>query len=166
MPLNSTQLWVQSLLQGLIVPGNAGQLQAYITPEDPRDTNTPAAYIWPARGDEERQSMPRANAPGVVSPGWKIMVHDIDVYLTWFNDDSDPEADITFPAVIDCVMDVLRSSADPAVLTDALTGRVSQLIDLGEKMTWTFGGVRATADQRYLRYDALLTLTVTEELQS
>jgi hypothetical protein len=157
---------VQGLLDGIIVPGNTRQLQAYITPEDPHDEPNPAAYIWPARGEEQRQSLPRANVPGVITPGWKTIVHDIDVYLTWFNDGQGADADVVFPAVIDAVMDVLRSSADPAVLTDALTGRESQLIDLGERMTYTLAGVRSTADQRYLRYDALLTLTVTEELQS
>lgn len=168
MPINSTQLYIKGLLDGLIVPGNASPLEAFITPEDPRDVDNPAAYIWPSRGSENRQAVPRvgASAANPKAAGWKEQHHSLDIWLTWFNDDSDPNGDISFPAVLDVVMFTLRSSANPAVVYDPLTALGSQLIDVGERMDYQMGGVRTTADQRWLRYDALLTLTIIEELQS
>jgi hypothetical protein len=168
LPINSTQVYIKNLLQGLIVPGNQLPLEAYITPEDPRDEENPAAYIWPSNGNENRQAVPRVGAD-IYDPkqaGWKTLTHDLDIWLTWFNDDSDPNADISFPAVVDIVMYTLRSSANPAVVYDPLTALGSQLIDVGERMTYRIGGLRATADQRWVRYDAQLTLTIIEELQS
>lgn len=166
MPLNSTQLWIKGLLDGLIVPGNANTLQAYITPLDPYEEDNPAAYIWPTSGNEDRQAMPRVNAAPGIGAGWKTLTHELAIWLTWFNDESDPDADISFPAVIDVVMFTLRSSANPAVIYDPLTGVGSQLIDVGERMNWRFAGIRATADQRWNRYDAEITATIIEELQS
>jgi hypothetical protein len=156
------------LLNGLVVPGNRRTLEAYITPEDPRDEENPAAYIWPSQGTEERQAVPRVGADiyNPLQAGWKTLTHDLDIWLTWFNDDSDTNADISFPAVVDVVMFTLRSTANPWVVIDPLTGLESQLIDVGERMTYRLAGVRATADQRWLRYDAQLTLTIIEELQS
>ena len=167
-PINSTQLYIKNMLDGLIVPGNSRALEAYITPEDPRDEENPAAYIWPTQGSENRQAVPRvgADAANPAQAGWKESTHELDVWLTWFNDDSDPNADISFPAVVDVVMYTLRSSANPAVITDPLTGLESQLIDVGERMAYHMAGVHSTADQRWLRYDAQLTLTIIEELQS
>lgn len=168
MPINSTQVYIKSLLDGLIVPGNSRTLEAYITPEDPRDEENPAAYIWPSNGSENRQAVPRVGADTAhpTQAGWKEATHELDIWLTWFNDDSDPNADISFPAVVDIVMYTLRSSANPAVIYDQLTGIGSQLIDVGERMTYRMAGVRSVADQRYLRYDAQLTLVLIEELQS
>jgi hypothetical protein len=168
IPLNSTQLYIKGMLDGLIVPGNSLPLQAYITPEDPRDDENPAAYIWPSTGDENRQAVPRVGAD-IYNPseaGWKTMNHQMSVWVTWFNDDGDPNPDISFPAVIDVIMYTLRSSANPAVVYDPLTALPSQLIDVGERMTYHMAGVRTAADQRFLRYDAELTLSIIEELQS
>lgn len=166
--MNSCQLYIKNMINGLTVPGNANSLLAYITPEDPFDDTNPAAYIWPSTGNEDRQAVPRVGAD-IYNPtqaGWKTLTHDLDIYLTWFNDDSDPNADISFPAVLDVVMYTYRSSANPAVVADPLTGLQSQLIDVGERMTYRMAGIHATADQRWLRYDAQLTLTIIEELQS
>jgi hypothetical protein len=166
-PLNSTQLYIKGLVDGLILPGNNRPLEAFITPEDPRDEPNPAIYIWPARGDEHRQASPRVNVLRTPnSAGWKIIDHEIELFLMWFDDDGDAQSDTTFPAVIDTVMFTLRSNANPAVIYDPYTALGSQLIDVGERMTYQLAGVRAVADQRFLRYDALITLSITEELQS
>jgi hypothetical protein len=168
VPLNSTQLAIKGLLDGLVVPGNKRTLEAYITPEDPRSEDNPAAYIWPTAGNEDRQAVPRVGADTLhpAQAGWKTLTHQLNIWLTWFNDESDPNADISFPAVVDVVMYTLRSTANPWVVSDPLTGLQSQLIDVGERMSYRLGGVRTTADQRWNRYDAELTLTIIEELQS
>lgn len=163
MPLNTVQAYLKGLLDGLAIPGNVGNLEAYITPPDPRDDPPPAAYIWPASGDEKRQAMPRGNPPGA---GWKTLTHSVHVYLTWFNAADDPNADSAFPAVIDTVMTALRSAPNPVRASDPYTGQVSDLVDIGEQMTWDYGPVHAVADQRWLRYDCLITVTVTELIQA
>jgi hypothetical protein len=166
VPLVSTQAYVLSLIDGLIVPGFVGTIEAFITPLDPdEESGPPKAYIWPATGTEQRQSLPRENAPNVVEPGFKEITHDIDVFVVWFASDDDPMPDANFPSVIDAVMGLLRGSANPAVLYDPLAGTVSQLVNLGERMVYDIATPRSTADQRMLRYDARITLTVLEELQ-
>lgn len=169
MPVNTVHQAIKGILDGLVVPGKAGVLHCYITPPDPRDDPDPAIYIWPSRGNEHRQSVPRAS-PGYQASfqsGWKEIVHTIDGFLTWFGEDTDNQADSTFPAVVDLVMQALRNADDPMyAVTDPLTGQQSDLAGIGEKLSYEIGPVRATADQRYLRYDALITVTISEWFQA
>lgn len=168
MPLNSAQLFVKDQLDGITPPGDtgiSGPLVALITPYDPDESGEARAYVWPATGKESRRAIPRNTGMGT-SSGWKNLEHSLQVFLTWFDSDSDPDADTNFPALIDYVMDVLRTCADPAVVTDPLTGRVSQLIDVGENMDYTYVPPRSTADQRQLRYDCRITLSILELFQA
>jgi hypothetical protein len=169
MPVNTVHLAIKSILDGLIVPGKAGVLHCYITPVDPREDPDPAIYIWPSRGHEHRQSVPRAS-PGyqpATQSGWKEIEHTIDGFLTWFGEDSDSQADSTFPAVVDAVLQALRNADDPMyAVTDPLTGQQSDLAGIGEKLEYEIGPVRTVADQRYLRYDALITIQFCEWFQS
>jgi hypothetical protein len=168
MPTNTVHLALKGILDGLIVPGIAGVLRCYITPPDPRDEPDPAIYIWPARGREHRQSVPRAS-PGYqasTQSGWKELEHTVDGFLTWFGPGGDRNSDSTFPAVVDAVLMALRNADDPMyAVTDPLTGQQSDLTGIGEKLDYEIGPVRSTADQRYLRYDALITISVCEFLQ-
>ena len=59
MSLNTAQQYIQSLLDGLPLPGDGtANLSAVITPPDPNVENAavPTAYIWPTRGVESRNS--------------------------------------------------------------------------------------------------------------
>ncbi|GAA4626880.1 hypothetical protein GCM10023196_036930 [Actinoallomurus vinaceus] len=166
MPLVTAQNHIKGLLDALSVPGPSGiePLHAFITPPDPYTESAPAAYIWPARGTEARQSLPRNR--GGVNGAWKTVKQDIEVYLVWFGSDSDPDADSAFPSIVDAVLNALRTSPDPAIVTDPDSGMTVELCGVGEDMSWQLGPVRSVADERYLRYDALVRVPFSEFIQA
>ena len=170
MPLVTATQWVLLCLNGLPLPANTGDhLQAFIAPPNPEeDQLDPHCYIWPSAGSEARESIPRGPAPAdVTKSGWKALTHQIDVFLTWFQDDSDPNPDMSFLTVVDTVMDALRTTQDPVLLTDPVTGRYSQVYATGERMNWDVAPVRGVmADQRILRWDARIVARIGEELQA
>jgi len=74
--------------------------------------------------------------------------------------------DTSFPALLDAVMDALRTCPDPQVVTDPYTGRQSNMVNLGEDMTYTYVPPHSTADQRQLRFDARITARLLELVQA
>jgi hypothetical protein len=170
VPLNSVTQYLLRLLDGIQLPGTAGQagqLACYITPPDPGSLEVPTAYLWPVQGTETRLTPPRAGGPGVAGPGWKHITHRVQLALAFVGAGDDPAADTTFPAVIDAVMAVLRPSPDEAKVVDPVTGIISSLLlGIGEDMSYDFAVVRTLKDQRYLRYDARLTISVNEYFQA
>ena len=170
MPIASTQAYIQSLLDGLPMPGNAPDMVAFITPPDPNvEAGPPTAYIWPVDGNESRNpasggAIPRNTGPNTPA-GRKPLEHMIDIYVVFFSPDDDPDADAQFPGIIDAVMDALRTSANPVVVTDPYTGLETQLIDVGERLTYRIT-INALADQAFNRYDGLVTAPVLELLQA
>jgi hypothetical protein len=179
LPINSVQVYVQNLLNGLIMPAGAGNLVAYITPPDPNEeTDLPTAYIWPSDGDESRNNTKGGTVPRnpgfsstvttldqlLSQSGYKTFEHHLDVYVIWNGQDDDPNADTWFPGMIDAIMFTLRTSPDPAVAQDPYTGQLTTLIDVGENMSYRVT-LRSLADQRYNRYDALITLELLEIMQ-
>jgi hypothetical protein len=169
MSLNSTQLYIQGLVQGLQPPGGTGiqgPVEALITPYDPDESGLPRIYVWPSNGPESRLAWPRNTGPGTPA-GWKQTRHSVQLFLVWFDDsDADADIDINFPALIDYVMFTLRTCTDPAPVTDPFDGSPSWLLDIGEDMTYEYVPPRSTADQRMLRYDAKITCPVTEYFQA
>lgn len=168
MPVNTVMQSILQIVDGLILPGTAGVLEGYITPPDPRDEPPPAIYIWASNGSEHRQALPRGNTPGAGSlAGWKEIEHTVDAYLTWFGEDSDTDADTSFPAVLDAVLSALRTSGQsPLYTSDPLTGMQSDLVDIGERLDYELALPRSTASERYLRYDARITIHVLEFFQA
>ena len=160
MPIAAACAFVKGLLNGLAMPGGLPNMAAYILPPDPNvEAEIPTAYVWPTEGDESRApekggTIPRNTGPDTPA-GTKSLDHSIDVFCVYFQADDDPQADSLFPGVIDAVMDALRTSADPAVITDPYTGDQSQLIDLGERQKYHIV-VSALEDQRYNRLDGLI----------
>lgn len=168
MPINTTQIYINDLLNGLVWPFTAvPALQSQITPPDPNvDATTPQAYVWPAHGNEGRDprrggTIPRATGPNSPS-GLKTQTHRLEIYLVYFEADDDPDADSLFPGMVDWIMNALRLSQDTTpVLLDPWTNRESYLIDVGEQMDYQIT-VRALADQRHNRYDGLITCVINE----
>lgn len=168
MPIVSTMRFIQGLIDGTTPPGDTGipgPLVALITPYDPDDSGEARAYIWPSTGTENRRAIPRNTGPNTPA-GWKNARHTVDVFLVWFDSDDDQNADTNFPALIDFVMDLLRTCNDPAQVTDPDTGRISQQINIGEEMTYEYVPPMSMEDQRYLRYDAKITVHALEMFQS
>jgi hypothetical protein len=161
------QGFLLSILDGLQFPYDVPAARAFITPPDPRvQAKVPAIYIWPASGEENRSAqlggtVPRNKGPGTPS-GTKGLEHRMDVYLTWFNVNSGSQQDPKFPAMVDAVMAALRySQPNPAEITDPATGLTSTIYNVGENISYQVG-VEATADERWLRYDALLAVSCWE----
>jgi hypothetical protein len=169
VPLNTVQFFLRDTLDGLVLPLGLGNLAAFISPPNPGDGMVPAVYVWGSNGSESRLTVPRAQHLNVASGGDKTLVHQADVWLVWFGSSEDPDVNAQFPAIIDRVMGALRNTrlVDGAqYVTDPVTGQLSQLLDVGEDMSWEYAPVKAIVDQRYLRYDARVTVTVTEVIQS
>ena len=175
MPINTVQQFLRGLLDGLPlnIPGvlpDTNVLNAFITPPNPNDDARPGAYIWGAHGDEKRLAVPRAQPGQLSSGGDKQATHNVSIWLVWFGPGADPDADQQFPSIIDAVIGCLRNAqlhdAVTQLVSDPLTGQQSALLDVGENMSWEYAGVRATADQRYLRFDAIVTVDIVEIFQA
>lgn len=168
MPINSTQVYINNLLNGLVWPfTGVPPLQCQITPPDPNvEADTPQAYVWPARGRENRNpkfggTIPRATSDNSPS-GLKTQQHRMEIFLVWWGLSTDPDSDTLFPGMVDVIMDTLRVSADPTpIQNDPWTNRQSYLIDVGENMDYEIT-IRAVVDERYNRYDALITCIIDE----
>jgi hypothetical protein len=145
-------------------------MRAFIMPPDPNDESQyPTAYVWPADFDESRNpqaggSIPRNTGPGTPS-GFKPVEHSIEIFILYFQAGDAPDADSLFPGIVDAVDAALRTSADPAQITDPYTGMQSTLYDVGEVIRGRIT-VSAVADQAFNRLDCLLTCTVHELIQA
>jgi hypothetical protein len=169
MPVVTVSCYIRDLLNGIQPPGDTGitgPLLAQITPYDPDESGIARAYVWAATGPESRLAFPR-NTGTNTPAAWKQIRHDMKIFLTWFDDtDTDPNVDVNFPLLIDFVMDVLRTSKNSVQVTDPETGQVSNLVDVGENMTYEYVPPMSLEDQRYLRFDCLITAPVLELFQS
>ena len=141
--------------------------QAYITPPDPLvRAKIPAIYIWPSDGQENRSSelggtVPRNSGPNTPS-GTKGLLHQFDIYVTWFSVMSGKQADPRFPGVVDTIMMALRTSQpNPADFTDPNTGLTSTVYNIGEQMRYRIG-VESTKDEAQKRYDSLIQCSIWE----
>ena len=163
----TVQAFLLALLDNLELPYNIPAAKAYITPPDPRvQAKVPAIYIWPSDGTENRSpelggTIPRNTGPNTAS-GTKGLLHQFDVYVTWFSSNSGRQQDPVFPAIVDTVMLALRySQPNPYQATDPATNLTSAIYNVGETMRYRTG-VEATNAERWLRYDALIQVSIWE----
>jgi hypothetical protein len=170
MPIVSCQNAIMGILQGLPMPNGNYLLEAYITPPDPEtDYSCPHAYLWPTKGEESRNpadggALPRNTGVGTPS-GTKPIRHHFEIFVRWYANNDDPGADSWFPAMLDAIMWQLRTATDPLVVTDPFTDIESQLVGIGEDMTYMIT-IRATADEAYNMYDGLITVPLWEILHA
>lgn len=171
MPIVSVQTYVKNLLQGLTPPGKTGihgAISALVTPLDP-DVNPDGiarVYVWPATAPEKRIAMPRNNAAIGSVGGFKQLKHDLHIFLMWMDIPQDTTSDVNFPELIDFVMNVLRTSGNPTLFTDPGTGNQSQIVNLGEDMTYEFVPPRTLDPQLMRRYDAWIRCSLLEIFQA
>jgi hypothetical protein len=169
MPIVSAQSYVSSILQGMTPPGRtgiSGPVSALITADTP-DVNPdgiPRCYVWPAKGPEKRIAMPRNTGPGTPA-GWKQTAHNLEIFLVWMDNADDAGADVNFPLFIDWVMDILRTSPNPAQWQDPESGIVSNFVNLGEEMTYDYVPPRTLEPDAERRYDARVSVTLWEDFQ-
>ena len=170
MPIVSAQTYVKGILAGMVPPGDTGirqPIDSLITPLDP-DVNPDGiarCYVWPAKGPEKRLAIPRNSGKGTPA-GWKQITHQLEIFMVWMDSPDDPAADVNFPLFIDFVMDELRTSPNPAQFTDPDTGRASNMVNLGEVMTYDYVPPRTLESQAMRRYDARIQCSLLELFQS
>jgi hypothetical protein len=159
VPLNSVQLYVQSLLDNLPIPGMTVPLQAYITPPTIDDLDSPKAYVWGTRLRINRQTMPRG-------AGFKHLAWLIDIYLVYETNPDSPTLDQEFPLIVDAVMNKLWTTTTPLFITDPVTGIQSQLLNVGENMEFEYPPERTPATLRMLYYTARIGMELYEAVQA
>jgi hypothetical protein len=159
VPLLSVQTYVQGLLDGLTIPGLSVPLEAYITPPTVEDIDRPKAYIWGSRLRVQRQTMPRG--AGFKHLGWMV-----DIYLVYETNPDSPTVDQEFPAIVDAVMSKLWTTPTPLLITDPLTGVVSQLLNVGENFEFEYPPERTPATLRMLFYSCRIGMELYEAVQA
>lgn len=159
MPLNSVQVYVQSLLADLPIPALDRNLEAYITPPTVEDIDRPKAYIYGARLRGQRQTAPRG-------PGFKRLNWMVDVYLSWETVPDEPSVDQEFPLIVDAVLKAAWTTTMPLVITDPTTGQKSQILAIGEDFELEYPPERTPATLRLLYYTARIGLDVYEAVQA
>jgi hypothetical protein len=170
MPIVSVQNALMSILQGLPMPGGNYLLEAFVTPPDPEtDYTNPHIFIWPTKGSESRDPKDGGAIPrntGVGTPaGTKPIRHHMEMFVRWYANNDDPNADSQFPSFIDAICWALRTCQDPQIAVDPFTQVESQLVGIGEEITYMIT-LRSTEDEAYGLYDCLLTLPVLEILHA
>jgi hypothetical protein len=159
MPLNSCQLYIHSMLDGLIIPGAAQPLQAYITPPNIEDLDGPRAYVWGGRLRGKRQAGPRG-------PGFKHLQWTIDVYLSYLTVPDGANIDQEFPLIVDAIMAATWATKMPLVITDPTTQVMSQIQSIGEDFDLEYPPERNPATLRMLYYTCRVGLDVFEVVQA
>lgn len=163
MPLNSVQLKVQEILQGLALPGWSQTLQCFITPPVVQDLSGPVAYVWGGKMTGARLAMPRG-------AGFKKLTWTVQVYLAYETTPDDPEAppsgapsvDQAFPLAVDAVMTALWTTPMPVALIDPTTNVTTQMVSIGEQFDLEYPPVHTPATLRMLYFAARLNLQVQE----
>lgn len=176
MPLNSVQLYVHRLLDGLTIPGPPGvlssTLDAYITPPTLDDMDNPKAYIWGGRQRARRQAMPRATNFTQSTGGFKYLDYTLSIYLKYLTNPQDPEVDQEFPIFIDTVLYQLWNTTMP-IFIDSQGNRVSvggenisQITSIGEEWDLDYPPEMTPATQRMLLYGCRIAMTLQEVIQA
>lgn len=168
VPIVTVQSFLLNILDGLELPYGMPAAEAFITPPDPRiKARVPAIYIWPSNSEESRSgelggTVPRNSGFGTPS-GTKGFLHQVDIYVTWTGAmNRGRQTDPIFPGIVDAVTAALRyCTPNPAYLTDPNTGLTSTVYNVGE-MQRTQLGLEDLADERLIRYDALVMCSVWE----
>lgn len=163
MPLNSIQLYLQSILDGLPIPGSTTTLEAQITPPVTQDLDGPIAFVWGGSMRTVRQTGPRGN-PG--KAGFKHQQWDADVWLVYLTNPDDPELDQEFPLIVDAILAQLWSTPEPLFITDPTTGLNTQLLSVGEEYRLEYAQVHTPATLRMLYYTAHLTVSLYEAVNA
>lgn len=165
MSINSVQLYMKGLLDGMDLPVSMGgnKLTAMVSPPAKDSRTVPRCYIWGSTGTEARRTMPRTE-------GFKNVEHKIDIWVVAF---ASPKGvgtgsqDSPFPSILEAIMNQLRTTPMPVInLVDNITGRTSDIISIGEDMKWDYAPVHTIVPDRTLRFDGRIVATVKEWLQA
>jgi hypothetical protein len=171
VPLNSTQLYVKGILDGLMIPGVAKPLTVHVTPPNIEQLDGPRAYVWGGRLRGQRQTAPRIHA-------FKKLSWEIDVYLSYLTVAGTATVDQEFPVIVDAIMAATWQVEMPLIIdsqgqriptgtgaTQVLPEKSSQILSIGEEFQLEYPPERNPATMRMLYYTCRLGLDVTEVVQ-
>jgi len=176
MPLNSVQLYVKGLLDGLTIPGPPGEastsLTAWITPPTLEDLDAPRAYIWGGRQRAHRQSMPRVTNFTQSTGGFKFLDYTIDIYVVYLTNPQDTMVDQEFPIILDTILYQLWNTTMPIFIdsqgNEVSEGgeNISQVLSIGEQWDMEYPPEKTPATQRMLYYTARISMLLQEAIQA
>lgn len=167
MTIGAVQAQVQTLLSGLAVPGYAQPMRALVKVPVPDKIvlGQPLAFIWGGAGNRSRMALPRENPAFQTSVGWKGNEHQLGIWVYAVSlanaDTQDP-----FPAAIEAICGALEAAVVPARVADPVTGSISYLVDLGERISWEYDIDRTIGDQRTVRSLCHLEASCLESFQA
>ncbi len=158
MSLNAVQQYAQSQLDGL-QSANLPAAVAYVLPPSVVNlADAPAIFIWGEDLDETRATIPRLR-------GEKRVAHMLHMYVQWVTD-NDPSHVQDFPVLLDTIRTKLRTIPLPVPITDTVTGEVTYLMDIGERILVSYKTPTPTADQRNLLFSAIFRVHAAEHLSN
>lgn len=177
MPLNSVQLYVRSLLDGIPIPSphnDAVPLEAYITPPTLEDLDGPRAFIWGGRQRVHRQTMPRTQPNDPSTAGFKYFDYTIDIYLSYLTNPNDDYIDQEFPMFIDAVCSVLWNTTMPIFIdpsgapvdNGSQTDQDSQVLSIGEEWELEYPPEKTPATLRMLYYTCRIAMRLQEAVKA
>lgn len=155
MSVNTVQVHVKNLLNGLTIPNYQTPLITYITPPNPGKMPGPAAYVWATSGQNRRQTAPRGS-------GFRQVDWTVSIWLMAPGLANDPLSDVKFAGLIDTVINALVTDTMPIMEVDPVSGLPFQLLAIGEEFQIQQSPVHALNDQRLLLFEALIELSVKE----
>jgi len=168
--LTAVQWYLKTeLLDGLQSP-MFDPLEALIQPPVLADVaDHPYAYIWAGRGSERRQTAPRAirQPSGAINPGgYQKMTWTISVRLYTVMSQDDPNIELAFPALIDTVVKELNVTQIPIVITDPVTGQLTQILTIAETLNSDYATAVTTSaeGQGIIRFACDLSVEVQEKV--
>jgi hypothetical protein len=159
MGLNAVLPYMQGIVNDLPIPGGGQPLLAYITPPTQKALTNPVAYIIPGPSPGKRQSAPRG-------AGFMEIVWSIDHYIKYLTNPNATNLDQQFPLIVDAVLFAYWGTKMGTQITDAVTGRTTGIIAIGEEIEVIPEPVRTPASFRSLLFDALIRITVKEVIQA
>lgn len=162
MGLNAVQHYVQGIVNGLVVPGSVGTIEAWIQPPAWESLSGPKAYIWGGKMRRRRQTTPRGR--GFQQNDWIVDI--FLAYETVSDTTNDPNVDQEFPLVIDAVIDTLAATTMPLMITDPTTNKQSQITSIGEELDLEYPPEKSPATDRLVLYLCVIGAHVTEVVQS
>lgn len=161
MSLYAVQTLIKETLQGLETPQDLlPPADCFIAPPVSDEIDKPKIYVWGSTDDEMRQTA------GRTSGGAKKIVTDVHIWYYWVQAPDWDERDAAFPALVWAIRNAMRRVPVVQTLNDPISGEVSQLLAIGERMQNIQGTPNLLEDQRYLWYSGRLTCRVEEYVQA
>jgi len=157
--MNAILQYMQGLLNNLPVPGQSTNLRTVLVPGMQMPLTGPIALIIPGPAHGERRTAPRGLASMEI-PWW------IDIYLKYETNPNAEMLDQLLPLIVDAILYACWAPKLPLQITDPTTGRVSNLVALGEAFEVDPQPPETPATMRTLLFSALIRIEAKEWVQA